>query len=397
MKPAAPTKHPLEARLEVGSHLPRLWTLCLGAALLTVGALLVWPLARPTARSGWTGGALTNHHRLIEARCDACHRGAFATVADAACTACHQVAEHAASLPALVGEHPTLAVRCTSCHREHHGKANLVPAESQLCTRCHARVQALAPAARLAAFAELASHPELVIEAWSGDPPALGPVPLGTPGLRSTTQLKFSHALHLSHEPEGEPPLTCANCHQAAGDDLTPVSFARSCQRCHALEVELGGRAVSVPHLEAAAVYRFVRGEVAHERWRRRGAPDGALADDAAREAEAALFTEGGACVTCHDVHAEEAGPDEGRFRVDPPVQARVLESAVFRHESHRLSACVDCHGDLRESRSAADVLLPSIDVCRTCHADPGVPGKISSPCLACHGYHEPGLAATRP
>jgi hypothetical protein len=381
MTSSARTRSELEQRLEVQHYLPRLRALALGVALIAAGALWAWPLWR-SDRASWAGGPMSNHHRLIERDCARCHPSAFGGVPDVQCTACHAVRGHT-----------ELASRCASCHREHH-EEDLLPQSSSLCAACHARIAELVPSTAQAAVADFASHPEFAVRAWVGNPPALRRVRIGEPGIRDGAALKFSHAGHLGlpAEVNGGAPLACASCHEASSDgkDLRPVAFARNCERCHSLafDARLGG--ASAPHADADRVFAAIRSEVVRLDLRdggRRLATE--LIDKESRDDESGLFTEGGACVMCHDVEARpDAGPEASRFHVRDPAHARWLPAARFEHHVHRLTACDQCHGGIKDSRSAGAVVLPSIAVCRRCHADRGTPGKVASPCLECHAYH---------
>ena len=388
MTASARTRSELEQRLDVQHYLPRLRTVALGVALIAAVALWAWPLVGSDSGS-WTGGPVSNHHRLIERDCARCHAGSFGGVPDVQCTACHAVAAHA-----------QLASRCASCHREHHDD-DLLPRSSSLCAACHARIAELAPSTAQAAVADFASHPEFAVRAWVGNPPALRRMRIGEPGIRDGSGLKFSHAGHLAvpAEVNGGAPLACASCHEASGDskDLRPVAFSRHCARCHSLafDARIGG--ASAPHADADRVFSAIRAEVARYDLRNGG---GLVAteviDGESRDDESGLFTEGGACVMCHDVEARpDAGPEASRFRVRDPAHARWLPAATFEHRVHRLTPCEQCHRGIEDSRSAAAVVLPSIAVCRGCHADRGTPGKVASPCLECHAYHPAASAAS--
>ena len=220
----------LERRLDVAHHLPRLRWLVIAATAIAAVALWAWPLFA-SSRAGWSGGPVSNHHRLIEHDCAACHVAGFAGVADAKCAACHAVHDHGAA----AAGHPTSAGPCASCHREHHDETDLVPHNSRLCADCHRH-----PSARLAAtIADFTHHPEFEVQAWTGDPPKLGRVRVGQAGIRDASGLKFSHAGHLalpaSVDADRGKPLECATCHEptADGTDLAPVRYAQHCERCH--------------------------------------------------------------------------------------------------------------------------------------------------------------------
>jgi hypothetical protein len=376
----------LEKRLELGHHLPRMAIFVAAVTVAAVILLFAWP-SRPSQRLGWSAGPVTNHHRLAEAACESCHAGGFKGAPDEKCLGCHSVHEHASAVPAVVKQHPELGSRCTTCHREHHGEQNLVPTDSPLCTSCHGRMGELVPATAQPSVPSFLRHPEFAVEAWSGDPPKLGRVRLGQPGMRGASSLKFSHALHLDLEPKpGKAALGCASCHGTG--DLAPVSYERHCQECHPIEFDDRLPSSRVPHGSAAGVFPFVRSEVA--RWHlERSSARAERIDSEARDDEAGLFTEGGGCMKCHLVSAlPEAGAGQTRYQVEMRPKARWMPAAHFAHGTHTRAGCDHCHKGSASSRSSGDLLVPSIAVCRECHADPGTPGKVESPCIQCHDYH---------
>jgi hypothetical protein len=103
-------------------------------------------------------------------------------------------------------------------------------------------------------------------------------------------------------------------------------------------------------------------------------------------------------CLQCH--YADKARLPA--FDVLPPrIPARWLPHANFNHARHREVSCVVCHDpdfDNRDPRATSqlasaqtgDILLPSIAICRSCHAT--APGEsapaATSDCIVCHKYH---------
>jgi len=63
------------------------------------------------------------------------------------------------------------------------------------------------------------------------------------------------------------------------------------------------------------------------------------------------------------------------------------LPHARFDHEAHTGFSCTSCHQNTRRSTETADILIPGIAVCQTCHA-PGA-GHAESGCSECHTYHD--------
>lgn len=89
-------------------------------------------------------------------------------------------------------------------------------------------------------------------------------------------------------------------------------------------------------------------------------------------------------------------------WHIEPPnIPDRWLKHSRFRHDSHRMLACTQCHRDFINDRSVSecistgDVLLPTIEQCLACHA--GKPrsadsnsslGSARNRCVECHNYH---------
>jgi hypothetical protein len=112
-----------------------------------------------------------------------------------------------------------------------------------------------------------------------------------------------------------------------------------------------------------------------------------------------------GGCRYCHEINSEEAA---GTFQwqvVPPNIPARWLEHSLFRHDSHRMLGCTECHQNLEngasvlDSESTGDVLIPSIHRCQRCHtretrtaeADREWSrfGGARTDCVECHRYHD--------
>ena len=70
---------------------------------------------------------------------------------------------------------------------------------------------------------------------------------------------------------------------------------------------------------------------------------------------------------------------------VAPRIPPRWLPHGRFDHRAHRPLACSECH-KAPESTRTADVLLPSITICRECHRDSG---GARAACVECHRYHD--------
>ena len=83
-------------------------------------------------------------------------------------------------------------------------------------------------------------------------------------------------------------------------------------------------------------------------------------------------------------------GTGADAWRIDAVrIPTAWLPAANFSHKQHDTQACTDCHVNARQSETSADVMLPGIASCRTCHGsgDAGE-GKLASTCVTCHGFH---------
>jgi hypothetical protein len=68
-------------------------------------------------------------------------------------------------------------------------------------------------------------------------------------------------------------------------------------------------------------------------------------------------------------------------------ITLRWLPHAKFSHDAHTGFSCTSCHPKALLSTESSDVLIPSIETCKTCHA-PG-PEHAESRCFECHTYHD--------
>jgi hypothetical protein len=107
--------------------------------------------------------------------------------------------------------------------------------------------------------------------------------------------------------------------------------------------------------------------------------------DDQLAGVEKEIFGAGG-CGKCHTL----SQPASGLPEVAPTaIPTRWLPRSVFDHGVHRTLSCPECHGRARTSTETADVLLPSISTCRTCHR---ASGGARTGCVECHLYHDKTL-----
>ncbi len=109
-------------------------------------------------------------------------------------------------------------------------------------------------------------------------------------------------------------------------------------------------------------------------------------------------------CLHCHESPPTSSS---GLPEIVPPaIPSRWFTHATFSHEKHKAlprptgatsgrENCISCHQQAEESIATADVLLPGIETCRTCHAPPrgsgaDIQGGAAYRCVFCHTYHRP-------
>ena len=430
--------------------------LCLAIPIIAyeIGGPATAPTAIPPGggiagsfRASWNPGAISNQHRYFAQQCGTCHRGAFSAVKDSACLTCHSaIGNHISPLAGLglrMARAHLQQSRCADCHVEHRGLDGLVIREARLCVDCHRTLAKTAPEAGILDVSGFPKgHPQFratvvanaavnnamganaaVNDAMGANAPgprfikvSLGgaPKPADHPGLH------FSHHDHL--RPEGFPvlgykPLVCKDCHVPApgGQDFLPITYKAQCERCHRLTFEAALPWQQVPHGDdkgvAAAVEGFYAALVIEKgipqdtgspgitRLIPGTAAPAPLPQNArgwvaqkTKEALAVIFDPKRGCFECHFRAA-----DKGPFRVAPVrMLTRFLPAARFTHAKHAAVPCEDCHA-ARASQSSADVLIPGIKRCTTCHGAENASFQAQSTCTSCHIFHRPEFGPMRP
>lgn len=374
----------------------------------------------------WNPGAVSSAHQGFAQDCRACHDKPFERVQDATCTGCHEnTGEHIGDV--TVAQHTFQGQRCATCHKEHQGRDGMRTADTIGCVQCHANVRAYSALTTLGNVSDFAKdHPpfRLSMRQRGAQPPAVVRTVQG-PGLRNDTGLVFPHDAHLDpagiKSPTGPAAtggrvvLECAACHQldAAGVRFAPVTMARHCQSCHRLSVDPQAPERQVPHAKPADVAVAVReiyASLAVDRYPVNLVTSNALLQrpggqlpasqlttagrwvaQSSRTTFAAMFEKAnGVCTTCHAVQRDPArGVGPAVWQVAPIVATtHWLPQSRFSHADHTNADCTSCHGAAR-SDNAADILIPDIASCRTCHAGAQKDAqKVVSQCDSCHGFH---------
>ena len=408
-------------RLNLARFYPSATSLSLLAMSIVVLFFFSGP-ARGKDLQLWSSGPISNVHHLIGNSCDSCHGAPFEPVQDRACQKCHNMSEHAESLPAALKDHPELGQRCAECHVEHKGGSRPVEKSSRVCVECHADLTGVVARADRPKVGSFERHPEFrvsTVSFLSNDQRQVIRSELGK-GARDTTRLAFGHKLHLEAGLRGlakdKAALVCADCHvtDPARREMLPVTFEQQCSSCHPLSFDERLPDKQVPHGDSGAVYNFIYAEYSklflvkeqqNERMEKvRRIKPGVTVIDApdiqftrefvegeSRNAEREIFTRTG-CKVCHQIEEiKERAPGETGFRVlTPYMPVGWFAAAQFDHGAHESTACVACHAQATKSERTEDLLLPKIETCKSCHTGVGHPTKVDSPCISCHSFHDP-------
>jgi hypothetical protein len=414
----------------------KLWLSVL-VPLLALG-WIAWHRAARDSRV-YSSGRMSEAHAVLEKQCAACHvqqAGEFSSqAADAACLACHDGPVHhdeemKAAVPA-----------CAACHMEHRGRVNISAASDQSCAECHANLQVnTSVVVRYATHIHSLrdGHPEFAaLRDAKKDPgtialnhaihmrPIRGPngpmIQLECADCHRTaasataaTEWKYSDARYVaanvSYRVDVEllPPASGAltSPHKTSGRELmAPVKFATACAGCHLLTFDKRFED-GVPHDTPEIVHAFVvkkfqdyvaarPSELRVRRDPNRDLTGKIIAPEVRVLSPSQWVTERTADAeellwrkTCKQCHALEFGAPISLPHIVPArVTQRWLPHTRFDHDAHRGFSCTGCHEKTLTSTETADVLIPGITNCKTCHA-PG-PDHADSRCFECHTYHD--------
>ena len=405
--------------------------------------------ARPLNEHNWASAVFSQSH-VADAQCQTCHAGprhhASERPADVpGCTSCHR--EHRgrdADLKRVANE------RCIHCHRHlashvmegapssyldvtsfagaHHPEFRVlrdrVKDPGRVAFNHHLHLaEGLRERGNTTVPFTLADMPGAFRERYrAGGQSDRGPVRLDCAACHCTDNDRMK-AEDLAGLPKNAvlPPRT-------AGASMLPIVYEQHCQACHPLTFAAPDG--KNPHAEQPKVRHRMQPDEVHA-WLRGYFADRALKDqlpfleqparplpgkdpkraELAKKIGAALQGQIEAaerilfgpstCGKCHTALKIDLGAGQ---RVEPAaIPAVWLTSARFDHTSHRAVACPTCHAGVEESRTQADVLLPGVQVCQTCHAPAaaatrlpplaqegggGVGGGARHDCTECHRYH---------
>jgi hypothetical protein len=197
---------------------------------------------------------------------------------------------------------------------------------------------------------------------------------------------------------------------------MLPPAYAQTCAGCHTLQFDTL-LPDAVPHDTPEAIHPFIVAKLeayiaAHPSELRvphepdRTLPEKPVAEEfrsltasqwvAERTAQDEQLLWRKTCKQCHAVvssgngQPEGASPDSaGLPKIAPSnLAVRYMPHAQFDHSQHGLIECISCHAGAETSQKSADLLLPGIATCRSCH-HVGTEAA-ESRCFECHTYHDP-------
>lgn len=354
------------------------------------------------------------------------------SVSDQSCRSCHDGPSHHAA--------QATESACADCHREHQGKQVLAQVADRQCTSCHGNLEQ-----HLLPGKETAFHKS--ITNFNVDHPEFKP---SSPGKQDEAKIRFTHGDHLKvdlaalrkQHPRLETKyankaaLECIDCHQVDNQRryMKPIKYDDHCATCHQLTVTIVG-AFTDPGLQSAAaefrrqpalhqepervravlrdrfvqfaqMYKLVPADAKSKTeprplpWRKSmdvSAEAWTWATNQAQKNEALLFAnqqwkqaseqQFTQCGHCH-VEAKDAPMRaDGLPTYEPTkIPARWYKHSVFNHGSHRMMRCDQCHDQALTSQTAADILLPKMQLCQECHKQGGL---ARNACAECHLYHD--------
>ncbi|NNF45067.1 MAG: hypothetical protein HKO59_07900 [Phycisphaerales bacterium] len=255
------------------------------------------------------------------------------------------------------------------------------------------------------------------------------------------------YEIPVKHLENGQLRLSCSACHapDATGQHMKPIRFDLHCRHCHerpftsivdAKDMVDGEHAIRFPH--GSSIKTFLPAEafelagslkvIAGERKRRGGTKPNRWAKlniepDSTPSARMPIVLEylreeaANRCSKCHSDPDADTKIDPVDI-VDPMIPERWFTRASFNHDAHRFVACLDCHAqagpdapardwthaidppsmleELRWTKRTKDIMLPSIETCRECHAPRSTAGEsaVRHDCVLCHEYHVPAVTA---
>jgi hypothetical protein len=422
------------------AHPLRSWRLWL-SILVPVVAIGWFAAQRASSQKIYSSGPLSASHAVLGKKCNVCHvttLGFFrAKVSDDACLKCHDAPAHHADKVAFTAS-------CGSCHIEHKGSLRLARTLDISCTQCHASLSTRNgnPQYVRAVKDFDKEHPEFaVLRPGARDPgqvklnhyahlgPNLagptGPVQMDCQDCHRLTAIQGNwpyaapQGVSRATSESGTAGTSADLKHSHSQDYMLPILYLNQCAGCHVKDLQFDKRFDQAsPHDKPEVVQTFLIQKYSDYFATHPGALSEAVAperilpgkmklplpvphnrqewmDQQIMLADILLFDKG--CKLCHvmiEGQETEGQPAGGKTPLPmvakSSIPARWFQHAEFNHDSHRLLTCTACHNRTPESRQTADILLPGIASCRSCHEDSGAQHDAASGrCSECHSYHD--------
>ena len=364
----------------------------------------------------WSSGAISASHKFFGESCDVCHVTPFVRVQNETCLGCHAGIQQHAS-PTLFKFASLDDDLCQSCHKEHQGDLPIVREDEEFCLDCHINLTSQAQNTTLRIVSDFhAGHPQFrptVIQdstrqIFSRDH-NLTEMPFPT----ESSGLKFPHDSHMrdtgvQHPLRGNINLTCENCHQAdeGSKSMLPITFEKHCHDCHVLKFDKHVPDRELIHANAEELYKqisdiytavamrggYEEADAPSVVRRRPGEPLSVKQKETATnwaESKTQEILNGrfgkGLCEECHSINDQLDSPT---WVVQPVyVTGLWFPKAKFTHEPHTPIDCGLCHA-AQSSLDASDVLMPSIEICQSCHGGETAQNRVPTTCIKCHDFH---------
>ena len=379
----------------------------------------------PAPTTLWNTGEISGPHRFFGNSCEVCHVQPFVPVQDKTCASCHSKVTHHAD-PHTFAFASFGETACQSCHKEHQGEVSIVRDDQEFCVDCHQDLSDHAAETTLLNATDFGSnHPEFrptVAKNVSAHVMDRQRSMKDNPLPSENSGLVFNHQDHVraegvEHPVNGNIKLECSNCH--VGDDggvsMLPISFESHCHECHALRFDTQIPDREMVHDEASVVFKQIsdvyeavamRGGYqepsAPAILRRRPGAKLTVPEKKVAQNWAVSKTEEvmngrfgrGLCEECHQVSDDPVSPT---WNVEPVhIATQWFPKAVFTHKKHGAMDCGACHA-VKASITSVDVLMPSIETCRSCHGGEHTDDRVPSTCVDCHSFHHSDLELMLP
>jgi predicted CXXCH cytochrome family protein len=391
--------------------------------------------------ASWETGRLSLAHHGLENNCEACHVQAFVAVRDQTCVSCHKdINDHAPSDRLAAGRGADTwgdallwqvahafnkpgPGACTDCHTEHEGAGRMAPTQQQFCADCHGSLGDRLTDTKLADASDFGRvHPQFQAAVFTNQTQTAPQRISLAERPREWKGIRFPHDLHLdrnggvarmaanigSKKNYGSA-LECKDCHRPTADGVRflPVDMERDCETCHSLVYDkVGGTFRTLRHgdvdqmqADLAAMDRSPRRAVVTGRGRPGAFAPGGLyyqnfgTPDRSYVGINRAMARDGVCGECH--FPTTSGGRLGVLPVNQP--SRYFAHGRFDHADHRQENCTSCH-KADTSKESADLLLPGIAQCRTCHLGENTrTAEVPSGCAMCHSYHSRDIVVEVP